>query len=192
MAVQSAPPEVKVEAPEVMLTNVAAPTTGDKPLISASAPTQVAAVSVPVIESAKAVATSPAAPNQKIAVKEAPAPKAVLAPPPASPVKKVVESEKKAPEDAKRPPATPPKARATDATVIGDKTVVNDVKPLITVTANQIGLRSLLRDGLVVSVSGELRRFVVGDYLPSGDRVVFIDSQASTIVTDKQIIRVVN
>lgn len=146
-------------------------------------------VSVPIAETPKPtpVAQAPAAPV-----------KVAIAPPSTTPVvKKVVEAEKKSPEPAK--PISQPKSKPIEVAqtrqsdvIVGDKTIVNDVKPLVTVTANQIGLRSLMKDGLVVSVSGELQRFKVGDYLPSGDRVVFIDSQAYTIVTDKQIIRVVN
>lgn len=73
-----------------------------------------------------------------------------------------------------------------------DRPLANDVRPLVTVTAEQIGLRALTSDSLMVVTGSGQQRFRIGDYLPSGERITFIDSPASTIVTDQKIIRVVN
>lgn len=67
-----------------------------------------------------------------------------------------------------------------------------DVRPLVTVTAEQIGMRAMSADAISLATAAGIQRFKVGDYLPSGDRVMHIDSPGATLVTDKKIIRVVN
>lgn len=78
-------------------------------------------------------------------------------------------------------------ATPTDANPLGA-----DVRPLVTVTAEQIGMRAMSADAISLATAAGIQRYKVGDYLPSGDRVMHIDSPGSTLVTDKKIIRVLN
>lgn len=66
------------------------------------------------------------------------------------------------------------------------------VKPLIVMTAQQIGLKALTRDGLVVaSAAGtDTKTYRQGSVLPSGERVELLDATAMVIVTDRNVIRI--
>lgn len=89
-------------------------------------------------------------------------------------------------------PSTTRAAEQVNNSTSESAVLLSDVKPLITVTANQIGLKSLTKDMLLVANGPATQRYLIGDLLPSGERIMFIDSHAATIVTDKQIIRVAN
>lgn len=66
------------------------------------------------------------------------------------------------------------------------------VKPLIVMTAQQIGLKSLTREGLVVAsaAGAEAKMYRAGSLLPSGERVEMLDAAAMVIVTDRNVIRI--
>lgn len=68
------------------------------------------------------------------------------------------------------------------------------VKPLVTFSSGQIGLRSFSADTLVMvsSKTNSPVRYRVGDVLPSGDRIEHLDSNSMTVVTNHKVIRIVN
>lgn len=68
----------------------------------------------------------------------------------------------------------------------------SDVRPLLTVTAEQIGIRAMAPEHISISTSAGIQQFKIGDYLPNGERITHIDAPGSVIVTDKKIIRVVD
>lgn len=154
----------KADQPEAVAAEVSATTTEKKPTPTAA--------SQPKPKEVRSVAPTDAPSKPKVAMAS-----------PSGQRKTVVATPKAAPASV-----------ANSNPNAGAPLVVNDVKPLITVTANEIGLRSLTADTLVVAnaSSGSITRYRVGDYLPSGEKIRHIDSLALTIVTDKQIIRIVN
>lgn len=198
---------------------VAVSTTPSSTIAAPSIPTSpITEVSVaPGAKQAPASSVGPAPVSSPVAA--APAPVVAPAPVAAAPVKVapvVAVPAKVAAQTEKKPAPTAiaikkaPESQTKDSSVIREASikpraseqpsssavdaaaVINDVKPLVTVTANQIGLKSLTKDMLLVANGATTHRYSIGDLLPSGERIVFIDSHAATIVTDKQIIRVAN
>lgn len=66
------------------------------------------------------------------------------------------------------------------------------VREVMTVTAEQIGLRAFTQGQLVVNSGGQDATYRVNDRLPSGERIERIDAVAMTVVTDRSVIRVKN
>lgn len=66
------------------------------------------------------------------------------------------------------------------------------VKPLNMVSADRIGLRALTRNGIQLQRGANVATYGVGDILPNGETIKFIDEKSMTIVTDKQVMRVTN
>ncbi len=197
-AVSSIPVQSSSTSPGVASANTssqAAPAVVQPPAQPAPAPTVQSPVST---VAKKEVAPAPVSQvaSQNVPMKTQPAPqpetKKVVAAPVQPTPKKVVE---KSPASTQAPVAKKV-APATDSgsgILATSDALANDVKPLVTVTANQIGLKSLTKEALLIANNGGAsQQFRVGDYLPNGDQLLFIDSQAATIVTDKKIIRVAN
>lgn len=138
---------------------------------------QVSQVARPSVSTKAHAASQPDTGKNAIAVPAQPAPKKVVDNPTVSTQTSV--AKKVTPADDSR--------SGIHAT---SDALTNDVKPLVTVTANQIGLQSLTKEAILINDGGSSRRYRVGDYLPDGDQLLFIDSQAATIVTDNKVIRV--
>lgn len=66
------------------------------------------------------------------------------------------------------------------------------VKPLSIVSADRIGLRGLSKNGIQLQRGGNMSTYGVGDTLPNGETIKYIDDKTMTIVTDKQVMRVTN
>jgi hypothetical protein len=64
------------------------------------------------------------------------------------------------------------------------------VKPLSIVSADRIGLRGLTKNGIQLQRGGSMSTYGVGDTLPNGETIKYIDDKTMTIVTDKQVMRV--
>lgn len=159
-----------------------------------------AAPTVPVAAPAAAPQVAPAPPAASVVEPppkavpvEAPAPVKKPAPKPtptreAAPVTKAAAA-KPAPAraEATRKIVTKPVEQAPAEASAGEA-----VKPLIVMTAQQIGLKALTRDGLVVaSAAGtDTKTYRQGSVLPSGERVELLDATAMVIVTDRNVIRI--
>lgn len=173
-----------------------------------ASPPQVTAVKAPAIsptQPSKTTVASNASAAQPQAVKPVAA-NPVIAPKPAianhvrtvQPVKVVNHPSNSIP-DAKRAnlqaaikPVAPSVSSNPAQSVSTPAVLNNDVLPLVVVVPDQIGIRSVTADFITITTSTGLQRFKVGDYLPSGERLAHIDASASTIVTDKKIIRILN
>lgn len=66
------------------------------------------------------------------------------------------------------------------------------VKPLNIVSADRIGLRGLSKNSIQLQRGANLATFSVGDSLPNGETIKYIDDKTMTIVTDKQVMRITN
>lgn len=66
------------------------------------------------------------------------------------------------------------------------------VKPLNIVSADRIGLRGLSKNSIQLQRGANLATFGVGDSLPNGETIKYIDDKTMTIVTDKQVMRIIN
>lgn len=66
------------------------------------------------------------------------------------------------------------------------------VKPLVTMTGDEIGLRFFTADALSVSAKGQHKAatYRVGDALRNGERIQHLDPSSMTIVTDRRVIRI--
>ena len=64
------------------------------------------------------------------------------------------------------------------------------VKPLVTMSAAQLGLKAMTRDAIVVGSGTTSKTYAQGSVLPSGERVETLDAEAMVIVTDRKIIRI--
>jgi hypothetical protein len=66
------------------------------------------------------------------------------------------------------------------------------VKPLVTITAAEIGLRFFTADELSVSAKGanKAATYRVGDTLRSGELIQHLDPSSMTIVTDRRVLRI--
>lgn len=186
-------------APTPAIAKPAVPAVGAAPALTAAAHPQPEAAKLavapakpsvppaakPPVPPAKAAAVLPVKPVVKPAVAR-PTP---LAAKQSVPVKPVVAAKPvpAKPQLAKAVPPQPQPIHADDSNPLGA-----DVRPLVTVTAEQIGMRAMSADAISLATAAGIQRFKVGDYLPSGDRVIHIDPPGSTLVTDKKIIRVVN
>ncbi|NMG30616.1 hypothetical protein [Aromatoleum evansii] len=166
---------------------LAAIASGAAPIVPAAAPAA-APQTAPVPQAASVVEPPP-----KAAPVDAPAPVKKPAPKPtptreAAPVAKAAAA-KPAPAkaEATRKIVTKPVEQAPVAASAGEA-----VKPLIVMTAQQIGLKALTRDGLVVaSAAGtDTKTYRQGSVLPSGERVELLDAAAMVIVTDRNVIRI--
>ena len=177
-------------APSVTPVSVPAPVSAAPVIVAQPQP---AVAPAPVVAPAPAVAAAPvkvapvvSAPAKAAAQTEKkPAPTAIA-------IKKAHEPQTKNSSVIREPSIKPRASEQPSSSAVDAAAVINDVKPLVTVTANQIGLKSLTKDMLLVANGATTHRYSIGDLLPSGERIVFIDSHAATIVTDKQIIRVAN
>lgn len=70
----------------------------------------------------------------------------------------------------------------------------DSVKPLVTYTAAQLNLRSF-DAGVMTMVSSKTNqpvRYRVGDALPSGDVIEYLDASSMTVVTNRKVIRITN
>lgn len=188
-------------APTPAIAKPAVPAAGTPPALAAAAHPQSEAAKLaasppkpsvpptakpPVPPVAKAAVGLPAKPVVKPVVAR-PVPLAAAKQP--APVKLVVaaKSVPAKPQLAKVVAPQPQPIHADDSNPLGA-----DVRPLVTVTAEQIGMRAMSAEAISLATAAGVQRFKVGDYLPSGDRVMHIDPPGSTLVTDKKIIRVVN
>lgn len=161
----------------------------------------IAAGAAPTVPVAAPAAAPQVAPAPQAASVVEPPPKAVPVEAPA-PVKKPAPTPtREAAPRAKAAAAKPAPARAEATRKIVTKPVEQApveasageaVKPLIVMTAQQIGLKALTRDGLVVaSAAGtDTKTYRQGSVLPSGERVELLDATAMVIVTDRNVIRI--
>lgn len=106
---------------------------------------------------------------------------------------------------AKAPPAPQAKSPAPAATAVAPAKAKNDapvsatgqasggeVKPLVAVSAAEIGLRYFTPDSISVATSKDTapQMYRVGDMLPSGERIQHLDAGAMTIVTSRRVIKI--
>lgn len=141
--------------------------------------TDVASLAKPVSAKSGAVATPPA----RVAKAE-----------PQAPVKQEAKpAHKQAAVGAAKPPSVAIKD-VGEPRVAVDEDVGEAVKPLVTFSAGQIGLRSMSPDTLVLvsSKTNNATRYRVGDSLPSGDVIQYLDSNSMTVVTNRKVIRIIN
>lgn len=167
------------------LASGAAPATSPPPVSVAQEPSHASqAVAEPIVAAQPVKAASATASVSVPKPETKPEPKATPKPKAPAPA-----AAKPAPVKAETPRkiVTTPVAQAPVASNDGEA-----VKPLIVMTAQQIGLKSLTREGLVVaSASGaESKTYRQGSVLPSGERVVMLDAAAMVIVTDRNVIRI--
>lgn len=171
------------------------PVTADVPATTSSPPA-VQPVAAPLPAASSAPPDAVAAPAKSPSAQEAPAAEVATKPskaPLASSTEKPASTTTAKP--VKTPVAAQVKKKAEPVTPASDGLlIVNDVKPLVSLTAAQFGLRSISNDVLVLSEerTGYTKKFRVGDSLPSGERITHIDAVSRTIVTNHQIIRITN
>lgn len=69
-----------------------------------------------------------------------------------------------------------------------------EVKPLVAMSANEIGLRFFTDDAISVQGKGDAKpqTFRVGDRMPSGEVIQKLISGSTTVVTDRRVIRISN
>ena len=81
-----------------------------------------------------------------------------------------------------------PKAEPQEAAAM------ESVKPLVSFSAGQLGVRSFSQDTLILlsSKTNSPVRYRVGDTLPSGDVIEHLDSNSMTVVTNLKVIRITN
>ena len=109
--------------------------------------------------------------------------------------KKTVEQKQPAKEKTTDKPANKatvssekPKAETQEAAAM------ESVKPLVSFSAGQLGVRSFSQDTLILlsSKTNSPVRYRVGDTLPSGDVIEHLDSNSMTVVTNLKVIRITN
>lgn len=130
-------------------------------------------------------AASPTQAEQREAFKSAP-PKVEI---------RKVELEAKTAAVVKKPVAQAKKVER--ANVVSSAPKENDapsgeVKPLVNMTAAEIGLRFFTDDALSVQTKADAKgvTYRVGDKMPNGETILKLISSATTIVTDRRVIRV--
>lgn len=167
-----------------------------------------------------AVSTNQAAPQPTVTTKPA-APASLAAPAEVVPQQKAAEVEKavmpeKSPKavEAKKPDQKPAQAatapqkpsqpakqaspttnKSANAEVAAPHEAAQEaVKPLVTFSAGQLGLRSFSPDTLILvaNKTSQPVRYRVGDALPSGDVIEKLDSASMTVVTNRKVIRILN
>lgn len=114
---------------------------------------------------------------------------------------KKADSKDKAESKEKVAQAATPKKEEKPAKLVAEKAkaeqnegAMESVKPLVTFSAGQIGLRSFSQDTLILmsSKTNAPVRYRVGDALPSGDVIEHLDSNSMTVVTNSKVIRITN
>lgn len=167
------------------------------PTVSTPAP---AAAAVPAATPASAPVASPAATAPTKPAAQPLAQKPAPAPAPAQPAKPApaAQAAKQAPVAQPKPAAAPTQAaqpakpKPEVAAAGAGQGSAGDVKPLVTVSAAEIGLRFFTPDSISVSASKDTspQMYRVGDMLPSGERIQHLDAGAMTIVTSRRVIKI--
>lgn len=149
---------------------------------------------------------SPAAPSQSLT----PAPEKVAVKP--MPEKKVESKVASTPSQSNVPQSSKPasavaskqlpassQAKHTLAPVNTSPILANgaehgegSVKPLNMVSADRIGLRGMSKNSLQLQRGANILTYGVGDSLPNGETIKYIDDKTMTVVTDKQVMRITN
>lgn len=190
-----APPHNSLAAPQPAPASLGAPQPVSAGLAPSALPSAPAVVAAPVVAAATTAAAPAVPPVLTTAAKSEatpqPTPIVKAAAPAASKQDVKQEAKPAAKQIASASSKTPPAAKKEAS--VGEEGG-ESVKPLVTFSAGQIGLRSLSPDTLVLvsSKTNAATRYRVGDSLPSGDVIQHLDSNAMTVVTNRKVIRIIN
>jgi len=194
-AVQATPPAVPV-------TQSPAATAVQKPQVQTIAAQKVdAAPAQPVsqLPSQPLVKESTSAVSQpKVSETATPAPQAK--PIAIAPAVKTIEPAKPKAVAPKEAPVTTIKAQPVKPVQAQAKTIPHEeqseqsesVKKMIITTPSRYGLRSVQPEGLIFEAKGTNEKplvALIGDVLPSGERLLKVDAKTNTIITDRSVIR---